>query len=178
MKRQLTLLGASSLLLLVPVQASAQQCLSVCNQYAPCDRVCRMYAGGPWTTCGQWGDCQTCHPNYQVISSHLDAIFWVDYFSTCDEIAVYSGVFHDVNNCPGSQDYVGCANSKIHTHGYGGCCLDVYCGGSGPCSPYSTEVSKETSGGASRVEDWTSWNDAAPPAAAVQCAASGPPTKP
>jgi hypothetical protein len=176
MKRQLTWLGAASFLLLVPVQASAQLCLSVCNQYAPCDRVCRQYGGGPWTTCGEWGDCQSCNPNYQVISSHLDAVFPVDNFSTCDEVAAYSNVFHDVNNCAGSQDYIGCSYGTIHTHGYGGCCLDVYCGGSGPCSPYFTEVGKETSGGASR-EDWTTWRDAAPPAA-VQCAASGPATKP
>jgi hypothetical protein len=152
------------------------QCWNVCTESTRCDRACRD--GGQWTTCGDYGICRPsgCQPNYQPISSQLNAVFPVDYPSTCDEIAAYANVFHDVAGCPGSEDYTACSYGRIHTHGYGGCCADVYCGGSGPCSPYFTEGGKETSGGASHEEDGTSWRDVASPAA-VQNAAFCPAKK-
>jgi len=58
MTRRIAVLVVGAFLLLVPTQAMAYLCLSVCNQFAPCDRVCQKWGGGPFTTCGEWGDCQ------------------------------------------------------------------------------------------------------------------------
>jgi hypothetical protein len=136
------------------VEAKAQ-CSRVCNESVSCDRACRD--GGQWTTCGDYGICRPpgCQPNFQVVSSELKGVFQVEYTSTCDEVAAYANVFHDIRGCPGSEDYIGCSYGRIHTHGYGGCCLDVSCGGSGgACSPL-TGPGKQTSGGASPEEDGT-----------------------
>lgn len=58
MKRRMLFGVVGAFLLAASAQAQTTLCLWICNQYAPCDRPCRLYGGGPWTTCGEWGDCQ------------------------------------------------------------------------------------------------------------------------
>src|SRR5262245_23526039 len=127
---------AAAFALVFTAAEARAQCSRVCTLSTPCERGCRD--GGGFTTCGDFGICQQggCAPNYQPISSQLNAVFPVDHSSTCDEVAAYANVMHDIAGCPGSHDYTACSYGTIHTHGYGGCCLDVNCGGSGPCSPF------------------------------------------
>jgi hypothetical protein len=58
MKRGMLFGIVGAFLLAASAQAQTTLCLWICNEFAPCDRPCRLYGGGPWTTCGAWGDCQ------------------------------------------------------------------------------------------------------------------------
>jgi hypothetical protein len=136
MKRGFALFALGAVLLLVPSMASAALCLSVCNQYAPCNRVCQMYGGGPSTTCGAWGDCQgPCQPNFQAVSGTALGAFQVNYFSPnrCDHVVVQQTTWHDTNNCPGSTDYTTCGyyvNASRNDHL---CCSFYACFGATSC---------------------------------------------
>lgn len=121
----------------VPLEAG--QCSVVCTETTLCTRACRD--GLDFTTCGDYGVCDYgggggCTPNYQIVSSTAVALFPVDYYSYCDEVVAYEYTNHDVNNCPGSSDYITCGYGTLHSHPWGYCCLDVNCGtSSSPCSP-------------------------------------------
>jgi hypothetical protein len=122
---------------LAPAAARAYLCLNVCNQYAPCDRVCQMYGGGPFTTCGAWGDCQSgnCTPNYQAVSSTALGAFQVDYYAPdrCDHIVVQQTTWHDTYNCPGSSDYTTCGYYVNASRSDHLCCSFFFCGGQTSC---------------------------------------------
>jgi hypothetical protein len=136
MKRRIAFFVVGIFLLLVPSEAMAALCLSVCNQYAPCDRVCQMYGGGPFTTCGDWGDCQgPCQPNFQPVSGTAIGAFQVNYYSPnrCEHIVVERLTWHDTHNCPGSSDYTTChyyVNAQRNDHQ---CCYYYACFGQTSC---------------------------------------------
>lgn len=125
-----------ALLLLLPAApAFAGQCSVVCTETTSCSQWCRD--GVERMTCGDYGVCNYgCQTNYQIVSSQVVALFPVDYYNYCDEVLAYEYVNHDVNNCPGSADYISCSYGTLHSHPWGQCCLDVNCGtSSSPCAP-------------------------------------------
>jgi hypothetical protein len=135
MKRRIAFLVVVAHLILVPSQAMAALCFSVCNQYAPCDRACQQYGGGPTTTCGAWGDCQgPCQPNYQPVSSTQIGAYSINYFSpnSCDHVVVKRVTWHD-SNCVGSVDYTTCFSTVDGSRNDHFCCSFFFCGGQITC---------------------------------------------
>jgi len=130
----MTILGASVLFKTVPVGAYPPQCDEVCDG-SNCGATC--YIGFDQTTCGDQGYCGGgCGQNYQVVNQYQSGGWEVDYLTDgyCQYFASYQQTWHDVNNCPGSQDYYTCTegpengfSSDLYT-----CCFYRYCFG-GPC---------------------------------------------
>jgi hypothetical protein len=130
-------------------------------------------------TCGEYGLCDGgggggCSPNYQVVDSDVNAVFPVNYSTTCQEKAAYANLYHDVNGCPGSEDYTACSYWTIHTHALYNCCLDVTCADyGGPCSPYFAAPEKgrgAASAGGVAGDSWPRAFDSQPPPEWLACA--------
>lgn len=138
MKKKGILFGVvGAFLLVASVEAQSTLCLSICNQYAPCDRACRQYSGGPWTTCGAWGDCQSgvCYPNWQAVSVTNLGSIEVNYYNPnqCEHRIVQNITWHDTHNCPGSSDYTTCSYFIDATRNDHLCCYIFGCGGQTSC---------------------------------------------
>ncbi len=138
MKRGLLFGIVGALLLVAAAEAQSTLCLSICNQYAPCDRACRQYSGGPWTTCGAWGQCQSggCTKNWQPVSvTNVGALQVLFYSPTnsCQHWVVQNTTWHDANNCPGSTDFTTCSYFIDASRNDHNCCLFFGCWGQQSC---------------------------------------------
>ena len=69
-------------LLVSPDHAQAlgnQSCATVCGPTTSCTRQCRSGdRPDDWITCGVWGDCAYCTPNWQTVSSE-PALGYIDH---------------------------------------------------------------------------------------------------
>jgi hypothetical protein len=88
--------------------AQAQECQYECDQYTACDHLCME--GLAWTTCGNYGVCASCTPNWVVVGQqHVGAraYRWTDYICVISE---YYLVTVEDQRC-GQGQFLQCAHS-------------------------------------------------------------------
>jgi hypothetical protein len=117
-------------LLVSPGQARAQSCESICTPQIACTKRCIIDLQDwprEWTTCGQWGSCNYCTPNWQVVSTGPAAGFvnYNDYpINQCNTFTMTRIVERDLNACnPNNLERHHCISPQV-IHLAIGCCPD------------------------------------------------------